>query len=253
VCTRAVSALAHYLEEEDLATVAISLIRPQTEKTKPPRALWVPFELGRPFGPPSDLSFQRRVVMTALKLLERQEGPVLLEDFPDDDPRWQPDPDWQRPFRPSEITNGGAEPLASPLETEVQKLRGAHEDWTRHHRRTMVGVSGLAIAEVAHYIAEWLRGNEPESLRDGYSAPLLLRFAIDDLKAYALEAAAAGPAKPSSRQLGDWLWDETAIGAAIHALRAELMNSDDQRLRLIAENFIVPGARVRASGQRAAQ
>jgi hypothetical protein len=49
-----VSALGHYLEEEGIPTVAISLIRPQTEKTKPPRALWVPFELGRPFGPPSD-------------------------------------------------------------------------------------------------------------------------------------------------------------------------------------------------------
>jgi hypothetical protein len=50
-----VSALGHYLEEEGIATVAISLIRPQTENTKPPRALWVPFELGRPFGPPTRL------------------------------------------------------------------------------------------------------------------------------------------------------------------------------------------------------
>jgi hypothetical protein len=48
--------------------------------------------------------------------------------------------------------------------------------------------------------------------------PLLLRFAIDDLKAYVLEAAAALPSRPSSRQLGDGLWDETGLGAAIHAL-----------------------------------
>ena len=39
------SALGHYLEEEGIATVAVVLIRPQAEKTKPPRALWVPFEL----------------------------------------------------------------------------------------------------------------------------------------------------------------------------------------------------------------
>ena len=76
------SALGHYLEEEGLATVAISLIRPQTEKTKPPRALWVPFELGRPFGPPSDADFQQRVILAALGLLERTDGPVLIEDFP---------------------------------------------------------------------------------------------------------------------------------------------------------------------------
>src|SRR3989442_7850819 len=35
-----------------------------------------------------------------------------------------------------------------------------------------------------------------------FSPPLMLRFAVDDLKAYYLEAGAAGSAKPSSRQLG---------------------------------------------------
>ena len=44
----------------------------------------------------------------------------------------------------------------------------------------------------------WLRRSDLESPRAGFSAPLMLRFAIDDLKAYALEAAAAGSAKPSS-------------------------------------------------------
>jgi hypothetical protein len=93
-----VSALAHYLEEERIATVAISLIRPQTENTRPPRALWVPFELGRPFGPPGEAAFQRRVILAALGMLERDNGPVIIEDFPDDDPRWQPGPGW-RPMR----------------------------------------------------------------------------------------------------------------------------------------------------------
>jgi hypothetical protein len=68
-----------------------------------------------------------------------------------------------------------------------------------------------------------------------------LRFAVDDLKAYCLEAAATGAAKPASRQLGDWLWKETATGAAIQALQA----SADDRLKLIAGNFMVPTARVR--------
>ena len=63
------SALGHYLEEEGIATVAIALIRPQAVNTKPPRALWVPFELGRPFGPPSDAAFQKRVLLAALHML----------------------------------------------------------------------------------------------------------------------------------------------------------------------------------------
>lgn len=241
------SALGHYLEEEGLATVAISLIRPQTENTSPPRALWVPFELGRPIGPPGDAGFQRRVVLAALRLLERSDGPVLLEDFPDDDPRWHPDPDWRPPSIPGGASDQSAVSLAARMPAEVQALNGAHQRWTQQVGRTTVGVSGLPIADAAHYVAEWLRGHSPESPRDGFSAPLELRFAIDDLKAYVLEAGGAGPAKPSSRQLGDWLWDDTATGAALHALRALLLRSEDQRLRLIAENFIVPGARARAA------
>src|SRR3954465_10073527 len=95
---RAVSALGHYLEDEGVATVAIALIRPQAENTKPPRALWVPFELGRPLGPPSDPAFQKRVLLAALGLLERHDGPVLLTDFPDDDPCEAPDPAWRPPI-----------------------------------------------------------------------------------------------------------------------------------------------------------
>jgi len=124
VCTRAVSALAHYLEEEGLATVAISLIRPQTENTKPPRALWVPFELGRPFGPPGDAAFQRRVILAALGMLERDKGPVIIEDFPDDDPRWQLDPGWRPPPIPAPPATGLAEALAAQLEAERKHLAG---------------------------------------------------------------------------------------------------------------------------------
>ena len=55
----------------------------------------------------------------------------------------------------------------------------------------------------------------------------------------------AKTAKPSSRQLGDWLWNETAAGAAIHAVRVALQASEDERLKLIVSNFMVPAARVR--------
>lgn len=238
-------ALGHYLEEEGIATVGISLIRPQTENTKPPRALWVPFELGRPFGPPSDPAFQKRVILAALRMLERDTGPVVIEDFPYDDPRAIPDPVWRPPFIPTGVATSQAETLAAGLETEILLLRGTHELWVSQYRRTTVGLSGLPIGECARYVADWLRGEVPPSSREGFSAPLILRFAVDDLKAFCLEAAAAGRAKPSSRQLGDWLWNETATGAAIQALRIALQASEDERLRLIVSNFMVPAARVR--------
>jgi hypothetical protein len=55
----------------------------------------------------------------------------------------------------------------------------------------------------------------------------MLRFAVDDVKAYYLEAAAAGAGRPSSRQLGDWFWNVTTAGAAIHALREACLASED--------------------------
>jgi hypothetical protein len=243
-----VSALGHYLEEEGLATVAISLIRPQTENTKPPRALWVPFELGRPFGPPSAAAFQKRVVLTALRMFERGNGPVVIEDFPDDDPRAIRDPTWQPPFGPAAFNARSADSLAARLEGEILQLQDAHERWVAQHRRTTVGLSGLPIGDCARYVADWLRGRAPPSPREGFSAPLILRFAVDDVKAFCLEAAAAGTAKPSSRQLGDWFWNGSATGAAIHVLREALQTSDDDRLKLIVANFMVPATRVRSAG-----
>ncbi|HEY1888573.1 MAG TPA: hypothetical protein VGG86_21415, partial [Roseiarcus sp.] len=107
---------------------------------------------------------------------------------------------------------------------------------------------GLPIGDCARYVADWLRGEAPPSPCEGLSAPLILRFAVDDVKAYCLEAAAAGAAKPSSRQLGDWFWNESATGAAIHILREALQASDDDRLKLIVANFMVPATRVRSTG-----
>jgi hypothetical protein len=240
-----VGALGHYLEEEGIATAGISLIRPQTENTKPPRALWVPFELGRPFGPPSDPKFQQRVLLAALGLLGRENGPVIIEDFADDDPRTQPDPAWHPPAFRDAAEDANA--LADRLETEISRLQSAHRRWVEQNDRTTVGLSGLAISEAARYVAEWVRGASPPTLREGYSAPLLMRFAVDDVKAFCLEGAAAGTARPSSRQLGDWFWNESAAGAALYALRDACLASDDDRLKLIAGNFIVPAARVRTA------
>ena len=171
---------------------------------------------------------------------------MRIIDFSDDDPRATPDPAWQPPFMPAAVASGSAASHACRLEAEIPLLQGAHQRWMEQHGRSTVGLSGLAIGDCARYVANWLRGEAPPSPRDGFSAPLILRFAVDDLKAYYLEAAGSGSAKPSSRQLTDWFWNETATGAAIHVLREVLQAHEDERLRLIVSNFVVPAARVRA-------
>jgi hypothetical protein len=243
-----VSALAHYLEEEGIATVAISLIRPQTENTKPPRALWVPFELGRPFGPANNPAFQKRVIVAALQMLEHDDGPVIIWDFPDDDPSVQPDAAWRPPIAPAVLRDRSNVALATLLEAEITQLQGAFDRRLARRGRTTVGLCALPIVDVARYVADWLRGLSPPSLREAFSAPLMLRFAVDDLKAFYLEAATDGASHPSSEQLGDWFWNETAAGAAILALREACLPNEDERLKLIAGNFMVPAVRVPGAG-----
>jgi hypothetical protein len=242
-----VSALGHYLEEAGIPSVAIALIRPQAEHTRPPRALWVPFELGRPIGPPSDAVFQRRVILAALGLLNEAPAESLIVDFPDDDPREAADPSWQAPVSPhpnSPPLAGEGAPLADAVEAELLALAPAYVESCTRRGRSTVGLSGLAPAACGAFLAAWLRGDAPESPVEGMSALLALRFAADDLKAFALEAALAGGGRPSSKQLGDWLWNETALAVAFDTVRRRLSAGNDERGKLVAP-FFVPALRIR--------
>ena len=237
------SALGHYLEEEGIATVAIALLRAQAENTRPPRALWVPFELGRPIGPPSDAAFQKRVILTALRMLTASAGPVLIDDFPDDDPREAADPDWRPPIGPAAVSRDqGA--LAEAIEAELRALAPVYAASCTKRKRSTVGLSTLAPAACGEYLAAWLRGDRPESPVADMSPALALRFVIDDLKAFALEAAITS-GKPSSKQLGDWLWNDTALGVGLQVLRRDCLAGDDERLKAVAA-FFVPALRVPA-------
>jgi len=126
------------LEERGFATVALGLVRYQMENVRPPRGLWTPFQLGRPLGEPENPAFQRRVLMRALGLLERTDGPVILDDFPDDPPGWLDQPGWQQPF----VSQGprATDPAAvgRQLAAELARLRPFWDAAQRRYGRTTV-------------------------------------------------------------------------------------------------------------------
>jgi fermentation-respiration switch protein FrsA (DUF1100 family) len=188
------------------------------------------------------------VILAALRLLERERGPVIIEDFPEEDPRERRDPGWRAPFAKPDLDGVSATRLAAALEDESERVEAAYRRAAKERERTIVGLSGLSVGEAGRYMAGWLRGQTPESPSSEMSAPLTLRFAVDDLKAAYIEVALSGSRKPSSKQLGDWLWNDTAAGAAIFALRGMYLTSDDDRLKAIAGLFLVPGVRVPPSG-----
>ena len=68
----------------------------------------------------------------------------------------------------------------------------------------------------------------------------MYRFALDDLKAYYIEAGLASEHRPSSSQVYDWLWQETLLGKRMKEMRKRLIESDDKKDNAIGGKFIVP-------------
>jgi hypothetical protein len=241
LCTRAVGGLGHIIERAGVATTQISLIRPHTESVKPPRALWVPFELGRPLGAPGDAGFQSDVLRNALSLLERDDTPVL-EDFDHDAPASEGET-WACPVQiPSPAPETEAEALRDSVLSEIRMLHPWYDEGRKARGRTAFGVAGKgveAVEAIAATLAEAAAGTEVEP--EGFSQPMpvLLKYLADDMKTFYYEAAAARPgATPSSAELNDWFFRETQFGSDLLYQLVEQQGS--------LARAIIPGAYARA-------
>jgi len=131
-CTRAVCALAHFFEEEGLATTVIALVRKHAVLVRPPRAIWVPFELGRPFGGPNNTIQQTQVLQAALDLLEETGPGPVLKDFPVAEETDRQEDAWNFP--------GKLE--ANDVLAEVRSVQPLWEQACQRNGRTTVGISG---------------------------------------------------------------------------------------------------------------
>jgi hypothetical protein len=202
----------------------VSLIRLHTEKIRPPRALWVPFELGRPFGRPGDAEFQARVLRAALSLLEVQAGPVL-EDFPDDadgDPAEAAVvacPVRLRP-RPAGTPDDA---LIDDVRREVAMLRVWYDLGVERRGRTTVGASPFDVDGSLELLAAVFRSEPPPSPVGGHSVGDAVRLSAGDMTAFYFEAVTAQPGPlPSSRRLEAWFWEETSCAILLRTLQSRL-------------------------------
>ena len=227
------------IESHGVATVLIGLIRPHVAKMRPPRALWVPFQLGRPLGSPDARDFQLRVLRRALALLERRDGPVLLDDFADDEPGTVDDADWTPPL--ASPPTGDA--VGAMLNAELERLLPLYRRAVAARGRTTVGLSGVGLPEGVGFVASCLSGTLAASPTPALTDAQALRFVADDLKAAWTEAASLA-GQPSSRQLADWLWEHTVLGRVLIRLRSLALGSGETPFKAVAGNLLVPGARV---------
>lgn len=228
--------LGHFLEDEGLATVQISLIREHTEKMRAPRALWVPFMLGRPLGVPDDADFQTRVLRAALALLQAPSGPVL-ENYPEEAPASDVEADgWVCPIS---FQNDAELSLGDRLRHEIQQYRTWYDLHVEKRGRTAVGVSGLEMEAVADFLAEHAEGRMAPSPDPQTSAARMVRLSVDDLRTFLYEAAEAQPGSATPGQLNEWFWTSTTAGEAILQLWRRVRESEEADFKRLSM-LIVP-------------
>ena len=233
-------ALGHYLETAGVATTQISLVREHTAAMGPPRALWVPFILGRPFGVPGDAAFQRRVLLAALHLLAAPAGPVL-EDYPEEAPVPRTEESEGMACPVSFARKIDASDLGAALAREIEALAPWHDLAVKRRERTTTGLSGMTMDEAAQFVTSYLHSSPAPNL-PGMSAGETLKLVCDDIRAYYYEAAAAQPGNPDAPAVLHWFWHDTAAGRAFLALQKVCVDSDDQTLQVLGGNSLVPRA-----------
>jgi len=236
-----VGALGHFLEEEGIPTTQISLVREHTAVINPPRALWVPFILGRPFGVPNDAAFQRRVLLAVLGLLEAKSGPVL-EEYAEDAPR-PPDQEMEGFACPFSLGRSPEDDgLAAALQREIAELVPWHELAQRVRGRTTAGLSGLVAESAARFVTDFIADPSVPAYREGLTPVAALRLVCHDLKAYYLEAAAAQPGARAALEAERWFWREAVLAQVFFELRKACLSSEDEALRRFGAKNLVPMA-----------
>ena len=221
------------------------MIREQSEAVRPPRALWVPFALGRPLGVAGDAEFQKGVLRASFAMLQNAVEPTI-EDYPVEAPVESGSSEWSCPvsFPVADNKSISARLLAeinlmAPWSAETRAARG----------RTLFGVTGARpdqVEQVAIALGEIADKGNVTDLPQGdinwqFEMPLLIRHLVDDLRTFYHESMAAQPGDnvPNHDALNDWIFSGTALGDVIQAIAQHLTRAGDGA-SLMTRGFLVP-------------
>lgn len=201
----------------------------------------MPFELGRPLGIPNDPAFQSRVLLACLRLLEEKKGPVLA-DFDEEVPAAPTGQDLGTacPISFGDPETGATAAPAEALREEIVHLRPWYDLALKKNGRTTVGVSGIALPDLADFLGAFLDG-VPANPREDVALAETLKLAVDDLKAFYTEAMAAQPGLPAdSSLLNRWFWEQTAAARLLYALRDQCLQSRDEMMVVLGKMLLIP-------------
>lgn len=228
----------------------IGLVPQHVEKIRPPRALLVPFELGRPLGEPGRPDAQADVLKAAMDLLDQSGPPPRVQLLPatnaESSGGGEDSEVWSCPVSFPEAVDSG---LAARVSQEVDLLMPWFDKARAERQHTVTGVSGLSPEDAAAWLGSLLGAESVEAPVDAESAAMTFKLAVEDMKAFYLEAATAQPGG-SSTALAQWLWQQTALGELLFELREKFKDYEaDPQLRIYALATTVPGVEVQRREQ----
>jgi|TARA_B100000809_G_C15084820_1_gene511038 hypothetical protein len=214
-----------------MSTTGIVLIEEHAQRVKPPRMLAVPFFFGNALGEADDAEYQHKVLQHTFNLLDRNEGPVL-ESLPDD---MIPDIIMQG----SETTNESEEKGLNAAD-ELTALRAYYEQWIKaHNDRTAVGLSTIPqrrFRGIVRFLEGYISGEETDMKERPaeFTIPQFVRYCVDDLKAFYYEARMVQRPDGADREIHEWFWSESAMGALFMSLAKKMRDDEDAEVQAIA-------------------
>ena len=194
------------------------------------------------WGAPNEAAFQRRVLNAALDLLGAGDGPVVLQDFPDDapGPKAEAETSWVCPVSFPPLATDDAGSPAAALGRELDALAPWYQVSLDARGRTRVGVSALGVQEAAQFVASFLDKEPTESPDPDQPVGLALKDACADLMSYYFEAATAQPGQKSSGEVERWFWSDTTAGQVIKDVRLKSLDSADDKVKFVAARLLLP-------------
>ncbi len=207
----------------------------------------MPFPLGRPLGVADDPEFQTDVLRSALRLFETATEPTIA-DFPREAPDGNGDGVWACSIA---MPEPDVSDLESALRREVDLLTPWYEETRRHRGRTTIGMSGATPEQIDAVVSLVVACAQGEGFSDIPAAasepnwihrmPMLLRYAVEDLRAFYQEAVTSRPgtSPPSQHDMHTWIFEQTALGQALLQIGHRIAEVGDQPL-LMMRGFIIP-------------
>ena len=212
---------------------------------RPPRALWVPFALGRPLGSAGDAEFQKDVMRSAFALLATATEPTIA-DYGREAPDEAGPEQWACPVS---FPSSEEDSISARLLAEVARLAPWAAETRSARGRTLFGATGAApdqFEALARAFGAIADGGDVANAPAGdidwaFPMPLLVRHMADDLRTLYHEAIAAqpGPGAPNHAALNDWIFGGTALGEALQAI-ADHLTDHGEPMDLLVRGFMIP-------------